>query len=682
MGDNLFQRICTMKRTFDGNFILLGLISFCVFVFYLFSVNLSIDTIILFLSNKIFLGKWLAQGVFPWFNPHIFLGTPFAFDIGLGNLHPFNLFFLLPYPYSFAVWASATTFLFLSGFYLFFCDFTKTKQFALLLSVILFFTGSGLFRINNPTIYIVIAHAGWYLWAQQFIKSKPFIYYIIGTFLLISGHFQFVVYVLILSVYGAYRWYKICQIDIVRSNILLVLINLSHLFFSLPIILESTRMTLSKDYVSVGSNSGFHLIQVILPYILGQLSQGSKWLSGPTYTVLSPMIFTLVLIILISKKKLLEYGVLLFLIVASLGFVNIPFLRNAGQVIVLFHIIGLQLIAHSELNLFKILKKIGQFRFWTLLIGIFFIATSVVSYSHFFTKAIFLTFHLLGKERGLFYDDRTITAIGGLVGNSFLHLGLFICFISLCFSIKKKLVIVYLLFLLTLLEGVILQFTFNFYVPNTVLLTTQKTPQLLSTYRVQSTPDVLPYHGISFYMSDVILQPPFSKEVPYVDDIEKKSFQKLTGLFNLYPSTWVMTKEGFGVQGFNTFIPRRIVDFFESSSQDYKTEYKHIIDRNALFATDAKTTSINGIETSKITLYDPRWEKLGVRYFISDRPLKKYKLIENKNGRYIYENEWAPPIYRVVTGDNMTAKKPTYQNPNNGILILVLLRKALILKWL
>ncbi len=653
-----------MKRTFDGNFILLGLLSFCVFVFYLFFVNLSIDTIILFLSNKIFLGKWLAQGVFPWFNPHIFLGTPFAFDIGLGNLHPFNLFFLLPYPYSFAVWVCATTFLFLSGFYLFFRDFTKTKQFALLLSVILFFTGSGLFRINNPTIYIVIAHAGWFLWVQQFIKSRPLLYYIMGTFLLISGHFQFVVYVLILSVYGAYKWYKIRSVDIIRSNTLLVLINLPHLFFSLPIILESTRMTLSKDYVTVGSNSGYHLIQVILPYILGQLSQGSKWLSVPTYTVLSPMTFTLVLIILISKKKFLEYSVLLFLIVASLGFVNIPFLRNAGQVMVLFHIFGLQLIAQCELNFFKILKKIGLFRFWTLLIGIFFITCSVVSYSHFFTKVITLTFQLVGKERGLFYDDRTITAIGVLVGNSFFHLGLFICFISLCFSIKNKLVIVYSLLLFTLFEGVVLQYAFNFYIPNSVLLTSQKTPRLLNTYRVQSTPDVIPYHGIAFYMSDVILQPPFSKEIPYVDSNEKKSFQKLTKLFNLFPSTWIMTYEGFSIQGFNTFIPKDLVKFFESNSQDYQTEYKYIIDRNPLFDADVKTTSINGIETSKITLYDPRWEKLGVRYFISDRPLKKYKLIENKNGRYIYENEWASPMYRVVMGDTMTAKRPIYQNPN------------------
>jgi len=53
-----------MKRTFDGNFILLGLISFCVFVFYLFYINLSIDTIILFFIKQNVSGKMAcARGI-------------------------------------------------------------------------------------------------------------------------------------------------------------------------------------------------------------------------------------------------------------------------------------------------------------------------------------------------------------------------------------------------------------------------------------------------------------------------------------------------------------------------------------------------------------------------------------------------------------------------------------------
>ncbi|MEK7079029.1 MAG: hypothetical protein AAB929_03070, partial [Patescibacteria group bacterium] len=84
-------------------------ISTLLFFFYLFFINLSTDTIILFLAQKLFLGKWLVKGVIPLFNPHIFLGVPFLFDVGMGNLHPFNLFFALPYPYSFALWSAATS---------------------------------------------------------------------------------------------------------------------------------------------------------------------------------------------------------------------------------------------------------------------------------------------------------------------------------------------------------------------------------------------------------------------------------------------------------------------------------------------------------------------------------------------------------------------------------------------
>jgi hypothetical protein len=165
-------------------------------------------------------------------------------------------------------------------------------------------------------------------------------------------------------------------------------------------------------------------------------------------------------------------------------------------------------------------------------------------------------------------------------------------------------------------------------------------------------------------MSDIMLQPPFSKEKPYVDQDEKRTYKKLISLLHMYPTTWIMTTEYNAVQGFNTFMLADLAQEFASPSPDFREEYKYIIDRNPLFAENKQDTSINSISSGHLTLTDPRFEKLGVRYFISDRLLKKYKLLEEKDGRYIYENEWALPIYRIVVRDSMSSITPQYTDPN------------------
>jgi len=185
-----------------------------------------------------------------------------------------------------------------------------------------------------------------------------------------------------------------------------------------------------------------------------------------------------------------------------------------------------------------------------------------------------------------------------------------------------------------------------------------------NSYRVQSAADLIPYFGIESYLGDAYFRPPFSKEKPVFNEKESSNLSYLQSLFSYIPTNWSTAVGINSVQGYGTFMIKDLADAFKKPSDDYRTEYAYIIERNPLFEQEKQQSSINSISSAHLTLYDPRWEKLGVRYFISDRPLKKYKLIEQNNGRYIYENEWAPPIYRVVTGDNMTTKKPTYQNPN------------------
>jgi len=662
----------TKTRAFDRNLLILGAFACVVFVVYLYFINLSIDTIILFLSNKIFLANALRAGSIPWFNPHIFLGVPFMYDIGLGNFHPFNLFFLLPMPYSFALWVSVTTFMLLVGFYVFLKRFTKTPLFALLLTYTLFFSGTGAFRINNPTIYIVIAHYGFFFWSLQFLKKRSHVWIplAIGTLLTLSGHFQFVVYGYILAFFIAIRFYKIPLKNIILFFIGLGMVNSWYFVLALPLVFESTRLTMKADYTAVGNNSILHFMQVVLPFIWGHLSNGSKWQVGPTYTVLISYCFTLFLAITYKRKYLVDYIVLGFILIASLGYINIPFLRNAGQIMTLFHMIGLILLAQEERTVmqFLVLKKKNVF---IILVGsmLIFVSGAVFFISALFPRLFFYALAILHKNPGLFYDAPTVHQMGMLVGQSMLMLAFFVGVLLVIRTLRRYAVM--LLIVYVCIEGIIIQYAFNFYIPTRVLTSSPLSTTLnTNDYRIQGTPDVIPYHGVSFYMSDVILQPPFSKERPYVDAAEKRTFANLSHLFNLFPSTWVMTSGYNAVQGFDTFITRDIATYFAAPSPDFTTEYADIIKRNAYFGKDEQKTVINGIETSRITFNDPRWEKLGVKYIVSDRPLKKYKLVEKKGGRYVYENEYTLPIYRLVSGDLIVTKHPSASTPNGWEFVI------------
>ncbi len=115
-------------------------------------------------------------------------------------------------------------------------------------------------------------------------------------------------------------------------------------------------------------------------------------------------------------------------------------------------------------------------------------------------------------------------------------------------------------------------------------------------------------------------------------------------------------------------MPKKIADYFKKPSSDYTSEYEYIISRNPLFAQSEKGLDINVIETSRITMHDPRWAELGVRYVISDRPLKGYDLLVRSNGRYFYENKKAVSMYRLIdTSNNEMPTKPIYFDPNQMV---------------
>lgn len=646
--------------------IFIGISTF-IFFFYLFFINLSTDTIILFLAQKLFLGKWLAKGIIPLFNPHLFAGVPYLFDPGVGHLHPFNLFFLLPYPYSFALWAGVSTFLFLLGFYFLFQSFTKSSLFAILLTLALFFSGSGFWRTNNPTIYLVIAHYGLFFYSFKTLQKKSISWplLIIGFFMTLSGHIQFVFYGYIIGFLVGWLFYKIHLRKLFLHFFLLALSTSWFYLLSLPLVLESTRLTTHKNYTSLGPLHPLQAIQLILPLFFGYIQNGSKWNAGPIFVILISILFTPSLLFLLIKKKIeFRLGlVLLVFLAATYGIINFPFFRGAAQSFIVIHILGLILIAKNEELLLGRLGKIPKR--YIIGGGVVCILALLFFLSPLFSAFFFSLYKIIKKSPSLFYDAETVRIIGTMIGFNFIPL----FFGSLClfFITVKKRAIVVLLLLFVITEGLFVNYFHNYFIPQSVLVEdlSQRQFEGSPNYRVQTGAEVTPYFGFHNYMSEVLFRPPFSKEPTSFTKQEQTSWAFLKTIFSYNPSTWGMVHGINAIQGYNTFVPKAIAEYFKAPSADYEEEYAYIIKRNSLYGKSEIGLDINGVETSRITFSDPRWGELGVRYIISDRPLKKHTLIVQKGSKYFYENMDAIPVkhYTGIDGKIKIAKT-YYENPN------------------
>jgi len=647
------------------------IISILFFLFFLFFINFSSDSVYLYIPQKIFLKTWLLKGIVPFFNPFLFAGTPFMADMNLGNFHPFSLFFLLPYPVSFALFVSTGIFLFMYGFYLFFKRITKNDKAALIGVLLLLFSGNGLLRINNPAVFLVLIHYGFLLYFLKDLDKKSISWPLVltGMLMTVSGHIQFVMYGHLLTLLVGLIVYRISLRRIILNNAVILLAMCWYYALALPQIIQSTRMTVDPNYLKIGNLAIQQLATLILPYVFGILKDGSLWNAGVKYEILSSILFIPFLTILFLKRKISFIYLIIFFIclISALGYVAIPFLRGASQIFIIIHIFGSLLIVQNYeiiVDFFSHLLLHKRFIFLLFLISA---GIAVFTFSPFFAKVFLSLMHAVKKNAlpNLFFDQPTVSAIGSLFGYSFVLWVVLFLYLFLFTKRKSAITIVFVAFLIA--EGALSFYLNNFFIPQNVITEKVSFPSLLNTqeYRIQSTEDVVPYTGFHTYLGNVLFRPPFSKEPIFIDTQEQRTFKKLKAIFQYLPSNWAMKNGLQTVQGYNALVPKKIALFFKEPSLDYKREYDYIIQRNSLFAQSETGADINVIETSRITMSDPRWEQLGVRYFISDRPLKKYTLISQDRNRYFYENINAPSIFRFIDQFNKEETvKPVYIDPN------------------
>ncbi len=640
-------------------------ISLAIAVFFFFYVNLSLDVIMLFLPLKIFFGFWLTKGVVPWFNPYIFAGVPFLFDIGLGNFHPFNVFFLLPYPFSYALWSGSTALVFLTGFFLFFRKFARTDRFAFLLTIILFLSGSGFFiRMGNPTMLLPVSHYGLFFYSLSFLgkKKNKLFPYIIGVSLILSGHIQYVFYGCILGFIICLVFYRQSLKTILRYFFVLGILTSWYFIMSLPLIFSSTRFYVDKVSTDTGPIKALQMIELAFPFFFGEVVSGSKWNAGFTNVVPVSLFFTVFLAFLIIGKKISKarLSVLALLLISALGLIKPPFFRGAGQVFILFHIVGLTIIAEREKEIGRLLTKNlsnGKARLVFLLIFLL-LAAGIIFFSSGYFYDMFSSIYKIVKKNppSLFFDRLTVLAIGRLIAKSLVFAMLIPAGILSAGFLKKRTVWV-VIFAVVLIEGTLINTGYNYYVPAGRIVPKVSFGNMdLVNYRYQSALEVTPYVSFVNYVFNVYFQqPPFAKSKTFIDDREKKTLDLFDGYVSFILPSWTSVYRIKSVQGYNTFVPKRIADYFKNPSGDYMREYAEIIKQNPYFAQSEKGSSINTIELSRVTWSDRRWQELSVRYV-------------KKNVNVLTEKKDARPIYAFVEADGgYRSLEPVYEDPNKTV---------------
>ncbi|GIW62972.1 MAG: hypothetical protein KatS3mg090_0798 [Patescibacteria group bacterium] len=653
------------------------LISLVIAIFYFFYINLPTDSIILFLPNKLFLGLWLKKGIFPLYNPYIFTGIPFAFDIGLGNLHPFNLFFLSPYPLSISIWVFFTTLIFSYGFLKFFMNLTKSLKWSFLFFGIILFSGQGVFiRMNNPTMWAVISHWGMILYALKDIQKSNYLKPVFWSVLMVlSGHFQMAVFGLFLILLIAQYIYNIPFKKILLFNLLLAIFLLPYILLAIPIIIESTRLTNSTEYTKLASLNPIQLTQIILPFIFGNIREGANWAVGQVEVITTSILVLPFLIILLFKRKIETSLIFVLLIcyILSFGLIQIPFLRNMQQ---MYSVIFFILVAKIAQNLSVINKELSLIltqKKKIMLLMVILSSLTLFVYLFFDNLSIYLL-KILNKYPHAFYDLATINSIKMLIVRS-LIIWIFLLLVVLFLNQNIWLGI----FLFVLVEGLTYTYYHNLFIPQSIIEDSILNISYLNkldknkNFRIQSILDVYPYTGIHSYMPGVLKRPPFSKEKDFFINELNNNYELLRHIFWGVPSNWNIIYSVSSVQGYATFVPKNLAEYFNNPSVDYKEKYSNLIAKNPFLGGEDKGFHTNYIETSKITFSDQRWSNLAVKYIISPFELKSYNnLILDKRiqNLFIYRIKETKAIYSIKIGNKTIYPEIIKKTPNKTILKL------------
>ena len=234
-----------------------------------------------------FLIDSIKNHIFPFWNPYIFTGIPFAADLNLGIFNPLNLLYFF-FSSARALTLQSILDLFLIGIfqYLFLRQIKFPKLAALIGAIVFMLSGSvfsftGNIAVLHPIVYIPLL----FLFAKRYVENKNtrnFIYVVFIQFLqVISGHPQITYYTIFFICLFFLFYLKgnlLRKVILIGSYISLSLMLSS--FLLLPFfqyVLEANRPTSSLAYATTGSFTLPRLLIVFFPTFFGTKLAGNWW---------------------------------------------------------------------------------------------------------------------------------------------------------------------------------------------------------------------------------------------------------------------------------------------------------------------------------------------------------------------------------------------------------------------
>lgn len=240
---------------------------------------------------------WMRRGVIPFWNPHTFMGNPFAANYEAALFYPLNaIFLILP-----TVWAmniSILLHLWLLGFFTMLLARRLGLGAAgtLVVAVVYTFSGSVLGRLYAGHISIVCAMAWWpaLLWAVERLLDRPILRNVgIGAALygmaVLAGHPQILYYASLLTlVYTALRLFTIAPDNRLRGAAgVIVFFALGAAIGAVQLLItwfaqmEGSRQQMTLESARTFSLSWQALAGFVVPGLFGDGVSGPYW--GPWY---------------------------------------------------------------------------------------------------------------------------------------------------------------------------------------------------------------------------------------------------------------------------------------------------------------------------------------------------------------------------------------------------------------
>ena len=436
----------------------------------------------------------------------------------------------------------------------------------------------------------------------------------------------------------------------------------------LKLLPHTTRQIIGRD-LSVYQNFSFSpksFIRLFFAHFWGIRNQGQSWGAMDTQAIGYIGFIPLILILLSLKKIIRHQNTKIFLIISLLGLflslgINLPFFQLFVSIIPVFAIFrnpmsffiiytffmsllagfSLDFLSHQKIN------KLFIISIFIISAVSLFILVANYFYPQLAYDSLLKISSILGKNLSSFHSLHVDYLISIFIFSN-IFIVTFLAFLGLVLKSPKIWLLLITIDLFIFTKSALFINNENIFKTNSQVVNyLQKN---IGTDRYLSVSEAVPFSGLNDFCSSLTFQPPFAKEGPKMT--QSQTDQKFSQQLGMLTPDYGVGQRLETISGYSTFILKDYNQIFQTSSS--KSAYYRSLSRfNPALLQEKADAAIGKIDFSHIDFNDSLFDKLGLKYIITDRDLglTHHKLILKSDGISLYEN--TDKLYRLalVAGD-------------------------------